>query len=77
MSVSVMVLLRMVMGNMTIIYQKKKRDASKKCMEMKNIIHDSFSVRNLAGGTASDVIPWVEIENHGLKMPLKSRLQRF
>ena len=37
MSVSEMVRLRMVTGNMVSIYQKKKADASKICGELKNI----------------------------------------
>ena len=77
MSASEMVRLRMVMGNMVSIYQKKKRDASKICGEVKIIFRGGFSFRNIAGGIVSDAIPWVETKNGGLKMSLKSRVRRF
>ena len=48
MSASEMVRLRMVMGNMVSIYQKKNGDASKKCMVVKIIIEGCFSFRNLS-----------------------------
>ena len=42
MSASETVCLRMVMGNMMSIYQKKNGDASKKCRGLKNIFQGSF-----------------------------------
>ena len=77
MSASVIVRFLMVMGNMKIVYQKESGDASKKCREMKNIFYGCFMVRNIGGGIALNAIPWVETKNCGLKMSLKSRIERF
>ena len=57
MSASEMVRLRMVMGNMVSVYQKKKRDVSKICRVVKIIFQGGFRFRNIAVGIALNAIP--------------------
>ena len=52
-----MVRLRMVMGNMVSVYQKKKRDVSKICRVVKIIFQGGFRFRNIAVGIALNAIP--------------------
>ena len=72
MSASEMVRLRMVMGNMESIYQKKKRDASTKCRPMKIFFQENFYREIRQTGLTANASRWVEMKNSGLKMTLKS-----
>ena len=56
---------------------KRLRGRQQKKQGEENIFRGGMVVRNPAGRIASDAIPWVEMENRGLKMTNKSRERGF
>ena len=59
-SASEIVLFLMVMGNISIVYQKEIADASKKCKGMKKIVEQGLVIKSAS--------LWVEMKNRGLKI---------
>ena len=69
-SSSLMVLFLMVMGNISIVYQKGSLDASKKCTDLKKNRNSGPFIKICADF-------WVEMKKDGLKIGVNSRVLHY